>query len=52
MIRREFQCLSMEKISRFIDYATVLKRDILLTESALHPATDPPPHASMHLILV
>jgi hypothetical protein len=39
----KFQGLSIEKISRFIDYATLLKRDILLTESALHPASEPPP---------
>ena len=39
----KFQGLSIEKISRFIDYATLLKRDILLTESALHPESEPPP---------
>jgi hypothetical protein len=39
----KFQGLSVEKISCFIDYATLLKRDILLTESALHPVSEPPP---------
>ena len=38
----KFQGLSIEKISRFIDYATLLKRDILLTESALHPESELP----------
>jgi hypothetical protein len=39
----KFQGLSIEKISRFIDYTTLLKRDILLTESALHPESELPP---------
>jgi len=39
----KFQGLSIEKISHFIDYATLLKRDILLMESALHPESEPPP---------
>ena len=38
-----FQGLSTAKISRFVSYATLLKRDILLTESANHPKSEPPP---------
>ena len=38
-----FQSLSITKVSRFITYATLLKRDILLAESVNHPVSEPPP---------
>jgi hypothetical protein len=38
-----FEGLSIAKLLRFVNYATLLKRDILLVESANHPESEPPP---------
>lgn len=37
-----FQGLSIVKIFRFVNYASLLRRDILLAESANHPESEPP----------